>query len=86
VLESGAVAQADRIARLAAHTAFDDPASSADAPSRRSIEARALVFWRALHDRYVRETARLYAVLDKRLAPHLRQRPPRSIRPSRPRR
>lgn len=33
------------VARLTAHTAFDDPTSPADAPARRSIELRALVFW-----------------------------------------
>ena len=32
-------------ARLTAHTAFDDPTTAADAPPRRSIEVRALVFW-----------------------------------------
>lgn len=35
----------DGIARLTAHTAFDDPTSPADAPSRRSIELRALLFF-----------------------------------------
>jgi hypothetical protein len=35
----------DGRARLSAHTAFDDPTSAADAPPRRSIEIRALVFW-----------------------------------------
>ena len=35
----------DGIARLTAHTAFDDPTSPADAPPRRSIELRALVFF-----------------------------------------
>lgn len=35
----------DGTARLSAHTAFDDPGSAADAPPRRSIEIRALVFW-----------------------------------------
>ena len=35
----------DGRARLTAHTAFDDPTSAADAPPRRSIELRALVFW-----------------------------------------
>jgi hypothetical protein len=35
----------DGTARLTAHTAFDDPTSSADAAPRRSIEVRALVFW-----------------------------------------
>jgi hypothetical protein len=35
----------DGRARLSAHTAFDDPNSAADAPPRRSIEIRALVFW-----------------------------------------
>ncbi len=32
-------------ARLTAHTAFDDPASPPDAPPRRSIELRALLFF-----------------------------------------
>jgi hypothetical protein len=35
----------DGTARLSAHTAFDDPATAEDAPPRRSIEVRALVFW-----------------------------------------
>jgi hypothetical protein len=35
----------DGTARLSAHTAFDDPSSAADAPPRRSIEVRALLFW-----------------------------------------
>jgi hypothetical protein len=35
----------DGPARLTAHTAFDDPSSAADAPARRSIEVRALLFW-----------------------------------------
>jgi len=35
----------DGRARLSAHSAFDDPTSPADAPPRRSIEIRALVFW-----------------------------------------
>jgi hypothetical protein len=35
----------DGRARLTAHTAFDDPLSAADAPPRRSIEIRALLFW-----------------------------------------
>jgi hypothetical protein len=35
----------DGRARLTAHTAFDDPASPAGAPPRRSIEIRAVVFW-----------------------------------------
>ena len=35
----------DGIARLTAHTAFDDPTSPADAPQRRSIELRALLFF-----------------------------------------
>jgi hypothetical protein len=35
----------DGTARLTAHTAFQDPTSSADAPARRSIEVRTLVFW-----------------------------------------
>jgi hypothetical protein len=32
-------------ARYTAHSAFEDPTSSADAPPRQSIEARALVFF-----------------------------------------
>jgi hypothetical protein len=35
----------DGRARLSAHTAFDDPTGAPDAPPRRSIEIRALVFW-----------------------------------------
>ncbi|CAG4906562.1 CmcJ/NvfI family oxidoreductase [Paraburkholderia saeva] len=35
----------DGVARLTAHTAFDDPTSPADAPPRRSIELRALLFF-----------------------------------------
>jgi hypothetical protein len=35
----------DDIARLTAHTAFDDPSSPADAPARASIELRALLFF-----------------------------------------
>jgi hypothetical protein len=35
----------DGIARLTAHTAFDDPTTRPDAPPRRSIELRTLVFW-----------------------------------------
>jgi hypothetical protein len=35
----------DGRARLSAHTAFDDPTSATDAPPRRSVEIRALVFW-----------------------------------------
>jgi|SRR3569833_864 len=35
----------DGTARLSAHTAFDDPGTRADAPARRSIEIRALIFW-----------------------------------------
>jgi hypothetical protein len=35
----------DGRARLTAHTAFDDPSSAVDAPPRRSIEVRALLFW-----------------------------------------
>jgi hypothetical protein len=38
-------AATDGRARLSAHTAFDDPTSVPDAPARRSIELRALVFW-----------------------------------------
>jgi hypothetical protein len=33
--------------RLSAHTAFEDPTSRADAPARRSIELRSLVFYRS---------------------------------------
>ncbi|NWA05832.1 CmcJ/NvfI family oxidoreductase [Pseudomonas gingeri] len=33
------------VARLSAHTAFDDPTTPADAPPRRSIEVRTLVFF-----------------------------------------
>lgn len=33
--------------RLSAHTAFEDPTSSPDAPARQSIEIRSLVFWRS---------------------------------------
>jgi hypothetical protein len=33
------------LARLTAHTAFDDPTSPPNAPPRRSIEVRAIVFW-----------------------------------------
>lgn len=35
----------DSIARLSAHTAFDDPTSAIDAPARRSVELRALLFF-----------------------------------------
>ena len=35
----------DGRARLSVHTAFDDPTAASDAPPRRSIEIRALVFW-----------------------------------------
>jgi hypothetical protein len=35
----------DGTARLSAHTAFDDPTTPENAPPRRSIEVRALVFW-----------------------------------------
>ena len=35
----------DGTARLTAHTAFDDPTTPVDAPPRRSIEVRTLVFW-----------------------------------------
>jgi hypothetical protein len=35
----------DGRARLTAHTAFEDPRTPADAPARRSIELRALLFW-----------------------------------------
>lgn len=36
----------DGTARLTAHTAFDDPTTPANAAPRRSIELRALVFWK----------------------------------------
>lgn len=36
----------DGTARLSAHTAFDDPTAASDAPPRRSIEVRALVFYK----------------------------------------
>lgn len=36
----------DGTARLTAHTAFEDPATQPDAAPRRSIELRALVFWK----------------------------------------
>jgi hypothetical protein len=32
-------------ARLTAHSAVDDPNSSPNAPPRRSIEVRAILFW-----------------------------------------
>jgi hypothetical protein len=35
----------DGTARLTAHTAFDNPTSAPDAPPRRSIEVRTLLFW-----------------------------------------
>jgi len=35
----------DGTARLTAHTSFVDPTSAPDAPPRRSIEVRSLVFW-----------------------------------------
>jgi hypothetical protein len=35
----------DGRARMSAHTAFDDPTSPPDAPSRRSIEIRSILFW-----------------------------------------
>jgi hypothetical protein len=35
------------VARFTAHTAFEDPSGSREAPARRSIELRALVFWPA---------------------------------------
>ena len=35
----------DGPARLTAHTAFDDPSSAPNAPPRRSIEVRAMIFW-----------------------------------------
>lgn len=37
--------QEDGTARLTAHTAFDDPTFGPNAPPRRSIEVRTLVFW-----------------------------------------
>jgi len=37
--------ETDGTARLTAHTAFDDPTTAPDAPPRRSIEVRTLVFW-----------------------------------------
>ncbi|CAN7715756.1 CmcJ/NvfI family oxidoreductase [Variovorax sp. LjRoot290] len=38
---------ADGTARLTAHTAFENPNDAPDAPPRRSIELRALLFWPA---------------------------------------
>jgi hypothetical protein len=35
----------DGRARMTAHTAFDDPTSAPDAPPRRSIEIRSILFW-----------------------------------------
>jgi len=35
----------DGRARLTAHSAFDDPTSATDAPPRRSIEIRSILFW-----------------------------------------
>jgi hypothetical protein len=35
------------VARFTAHTAFEDPGGAPEAPARRSIELRALVFWPA---------------------------------------
>jgi hypothetical protein len=35
----------DGRARMTAHTAFDDPETARDAPPRRSIEVRAILFW-----------------------------------------
>jgi hypothetical protein len=35
----------DGRARLTAHTAFDNPRAGIDAPPRRSIEVRSMVFW-----------------------------------------
>jgi hypothetical protein len=35
----------DGRARMTAHTAFDDPGTPHDAPPRRSIEVRAILFW-----------------------------------------
>jgi hypothetical protein len=35
----------DPVARLSAHTAFDDPTAPPDAPARRSIELRSLLFF-----------------------------------------
>ena len=37
----------DGTARFTAHTAFEDPTGAPEAPPRRSIELRALVFWPA---------------------------------------
>lgn len=39
--------EADGPVRLSAHTAFEEPTSRPDAPARRSIELRALVFYPA---------------------------------------
>jgi hypothetical protein len=39
--------KADAAVRLSAHSAFEDPTSPSDAPSRRSIELRSLVFYRS---------------------------------------
>ncbi|MDR6859904.1 CmcJ/NvfI family oxidoreductase [Variovorax guangxiensis] len=39
--------RSDGTARLTAHTAFENPADAPDAPPRRSIELRALLFWSA---------------------------------------
>ncbi|MCX5544117.1 CmcJ/NvfI family oxidoreductase [Paraburkholderia sp. CNPSo 3076] len=47
----------DGTARLTAHTAFEDPTSQADAPARRSIELRALLFWPASKDTPIRARA-----------------------------
>ncbi|PLZ03924.1 methyltransferase [Burkholderia sp. WAC0059] len=40
----------DGTARFMAHTAFDAPGTPSDAPPRRSIELRALLFWAPEHD------------------------------------
>ena len=37
--------ETDGAVRLSAHTAFEDPTSRRDAPPRRSIELRSLVFF-----------------------------------------
>ncbi|MEJ8851619.1 CmcJ/NvfI family oxidoreductase [Variovorax rhizosphaerae] len=42
--------QEDGTARLTAHSAFEHPDTPSDAPPRRSIELRALVFWPAGED------------------------------------
>lgn len=45
ILIKGYDSAEDGIARFTAHSAFDDPASPADAPERETIETRALVFY-----------------------------------------